>query len=170
MMKWYDWDGKDLGINANSSVDFQVGALNSTKVLQTFTTDILADHDPNNAILKMSIETQGRKPNSNVTQTFKAENWFTPTGLNNATLVDPGLELSYSDETKNFTVMATQGVAAWVWLDYPAGAVLQFDDNGFWLLPNEKREVGYTVMSDTTDGKWTQGVTVQSIWNQTLAA
>lgn len=166
---WMDWSGKELDLgNMNKTVMFEVGGLNSTQVLQTFTTNILQGQDVNNAILRMEVEAQGRLPNSNTTRTFKHENWFTPAGLNEAKLMDPELELSYSDVSKNFTVTATQGVAAWVWLDYPAGAVLHFDDNGFWLAPNETRQVGYTVKSDTTSGKWLDGVTVSSIWNQTL--
>ncbi|KAF2172881.1 glycoside hydrolase family 2 protein [Zasmidium cellare ATCC 36951] len=164
---WLDWAGNELTLpNTTKSVDFTVGGLNSTQVLQTFTTSL---PDPNNTILKLSVSAQGSLPNSNQTQTFKHSNWFTPTGLNTAKLGDPGLELSYSEVSRNFTVTATQGVAAYVWLDYPSGAVAHFDDNGFWLGRGERREVGYTVVSDATSGRWVEGVTVQSIWNQTLA-
>ncbi|EME49002.1 glycoside hydrolase family 2 protein [Dothistroma septosporum NZE10] len=166
---WYDWKGSKLNVTANSTVQFNVGAINSTRVLETFTTNILQGHDVNNAILRMQVEAQGKLPNDITTRTFKHENWFTPQGLGEAMLGDPGLELSYSHNTKNFTVTATEGVAAWVWLDYPAGAVLHFDSNGFWLARNETRQISYTIDKDTTDGKWVDGVTVQSIWNHTLS-
>lgn len=93
---------------------------------------------------------------------------FHASPLKTAQLQDPGLQLSYSNTTKTFNVTATSAVAAWVWLDYPDGAVLNFDSNGFWLASGESRQVGYTVKIDTTDGAWVDGVTVQSIYNQTL--
>lgn len=67
-------------------------------------------------------------------------------------------------------VEATTGVAAWVWLDYPSGTIIEFEANGFWLARGQTRAVGYKVVSDTTDGKWKDGVTVQSLWNDTLPA
>lgn len=167
---WYDWKGTKLDIGTNTtSVDVSIGAINSTQVLQTFTTCLLAQYDPNDVLLRMEVEVESQLPSSNETQTFKNDNWFHPAALRTAKLVDPGLELSYDESSKNFSVTATKGVAAWVWLDYPAGAVLHFDSNGFWLAANETREVGYTVKSDTTGGKWIQGVTVGSMWNLTLA-
>lgn len=117
----------------------------------------------------MEVEVESELPSSNETRVFKNENWFHPAALKTAKLVDPGLELSYDESTKNFSVTATKGVAAWVWLDTPAGVLLHFDDNGFWLAANETREVGYTLRSDTTNGKWIEGATVSSMWNLTLA-
>ncbi|KAK3670317.1 hypothetical protein LTR78_009771 [Recurvomyces mirabilis] len=166
---WYDWNGDKLDINMTASTNFKVGAINSTQVLQAFTTEALAGKDMTNAVLHMTVEAEGSLPNDNQTRTFKHENWLHPTALKNAQLVDPGLQLSYSNSTKNFTIEATSGVAAWVWLDYPAGAVVNFDSNAFWLLSNQTREVSYNVKSDTTNGGWIEGVTVQSLWNQTLS-
>lgn len=165
--EWFDWSGKKLDIKTPSSVDFEVGAINSTRVLQTNTTEILSGHDLNNALLRLTVEAEGKLPNSKKTQKFTHENWFHPAALKEAKLVDPGLELSYSNSTKTFTVEGKKGVASWVWLDYPAGAVLNFESNAFWLVPGEKKEIGYTVKSDTTNGRWIDGVTVQSLWNQT---
>lgn len=165
---WYDWSGNKLPVNTSSSVSFDVGAINSTQVLQTFTTNILANYDLTNVVMHMSVSASGSLPNTNTTRTFRHDNWFHPTALRDAQLVDPGLQLSYSNSTQNFSVTATSGVAAWVWLDYPAGAVLNFDSNAFWLAANETREVGYTVKSDSTNGGWISGVTVESLWNQTL--
>ncbi|KAK4547881.1 hypothetical protein LTR36_010600 [Oleoguttula mirabilis] len=166
---WYDWSGSKLPINATSSVDFSIGAINSTQVLQTFTTDILKDYDLTNVVMHMTVEAQGSLPNDNTTRIFRHDNWFHPTALKDAQLVDPALQLSYSNSTKNFTVTATSGVAAWVWLDYPSGSVLNFDSNAFWLAPNGTREIGYTVKSDSTNGAWIDGVTVESLYNQTLS-
>ena len=167
-LDWYDWSGKKLNVNTLSTVNFDVGAINSTKVLHTNTDDILNNYDPNDVVLRMQVEAKGTLPNSNLTQTFKHENWFHASSLQKAKLQDPGLELSYSKSTKKFGITATSGIAAWVWLDYPSGAVLNFDSNVFWLLPGETKEVGYTVKFDHTNGTWIDGVTVQSMWNQTL--
>ncbi|EMC95043.1 glycoside hydrolase family 2 protein [Baudoinia panamericana UAMH 10762] len=145
---WYDWSGKHL--------------------INTFITTILQGYNLTNAVLYMAVEAVSSLPNDNAFRTFRHENFFHPTALQVAQLVNPGLNLTYSPTTQNFTVSATSGVAAWVWLDYPAGAVLNFDSNAFWLLPNETRQVSYTLKSDTTNGGWINGVTVQSLWNQTL--
>ena len=166
---FYDWAGNKLDVNCSSSMDFEVGAINSTQVLQTFTTDILANYDATDVVMRMQVKATGQLPNSNVTQTFSHENWLHVSPLKTAKLMDPGLQLSYSNATRNFSVTATTGVAAWVWLDYPAGAVLNFDSNAFWLLPNETRQISYNVKSDTTNGAWIDGVTVQSMYNQTTA-
>lgn len=167
---WYDWKGDQVDVGKNtSSVDVNVGAINSTQVLQTFTTSLLAGQDMDDVLLRMEVEMTSSLPNSNETQTFKNENWFHPQALRTARLLDPGLELSYDASGKKFSVTATKGVAAWVWLDYPEGAILHFEDNGFWLQRNETREIGYTVLSDETSGRWIEGVTVGSVWNSTLA-
>jgi len=170
---WMDWSGKELSTNLTKSVDFEVGAINSTQVLQTFTTESLADYDLTNVVLHMTVEADGSLPvginlltsqwdyeliltsqNTNETLTFRHDNWFHPTALRDAQLVDPGLSLTYSNSTKNFTVAASTGVAAWVWLDYGSGAVVAFDSNAFWLEPGQPREVGYKVKSDSTGGGW----------------
>lgn len=164
---WYDWSGKPLEIDTPSSATFTVGAINTTLVLKANTNDILKGFDPTNVILVANVSAEGKLPNSDKQQTFMHENWFHPTSLASAKLVDPGLELSYSKETQKFTVSATKGVAAWVWLDYPEGAVLYFDENAFLLLPGQSKEIGYTVESDKTGGAWVDGVTVRSLWDNT---
>lgn len=67
------------------------------------------------------------------------------------------------DQTGNFTVETTKGVAAWVWLDIPAGTLGNFDENGFWLVPSDG-----PLKSDTSAGKWVGAVTVGSLWNNTI--
>ena len=125
--------------------------------------------DFNNALLYMNISATGQLPNTNTTTTFTHENFFHASSLADAELVDPGLVLSYDNATNVFTVEATTGIAVWTWLDYPAGPVLRFDDNGILLLPGVKREVGLTVMRDRMGGEWVGGVTVGSLWDNTLA-
>ena len=82
--------------------------------------------------------------------------------------MDPGLTISHAAAGTTFTITATEGVSAWTWLDYPAGAVVAFSDNGFWLGKGESRTIGYEAKSDETGGTWAQGVTVESLWNNTL--
>ncbi|KAK4988671.1 hypothetical protein LTR50_003750 [Elasticomyces elasticus] len=166
---WYDWSGNRLKISTSSSTIFEVGAINTTLVLSANTFDILnsTGYNYSNVLMRAEVTAEGRLPNTNETRTFRHENWYHAAALSHAALVDPGLTLSHSNTTNNFTVTATTGVAAWVWLDYPAGAVLNFDSNGFWLLPNETRQISYTVKNDTTRGRWIDGVCVSSLWDNT---
>lgn len=165
---WYDWSGKVL--NQTQSKAFEVGAINSTEVFQGFVNESLPSGTKlTNAVLQLNVTATGILPNSNGSrQTFTHSNWLNPTALKDAQLVDSGLTLRYNHSSNTFTVEATKGIAAWVWLDYPGGVVVAFDSNAFWLAKGEKREIGYVVKSDTTGGKWVDGVTVQSLWNQTL--
>lgn len=167
---WFDWSGNRLNISTPSSAVVSVGAINTTRVLHTNTFEILnaTGFNYSNVVLRMETEVQGELPNTNTTSTFRHENWFHASPLSSAALVDPGLEMSYSNETNNFTVTATTGIAAWVWLDYPEGAVVHFDSNGFWLMQNQTRQASYTVQSDSTSGGWMEGVTVESLFNNTL--
>ena len=166
--QWYHWDGTPIADISTPAVHFTVGGLNTTRVLSTIlenstTLDFKA------AIMYMNVTATGQLPNNDATSTFTHENYFHPSPLSSAALVDPGIQLSHNNTTQQFTVEATQGIAIWTWLDYPAGALLNFDANGFLLLPGRPREVGYTVKSDSTGGGWIEGVTVESLWNNTLA-
>ena len=162
---WYSYNGSVLA--APSNVPFTVGALNTTQVFAGNTSTL--PFDLKDAVMKMNITATGTLPNTNGTKTFKHEYYFHCVKLGEALLVDPGLTLSFSEDTGNFTVEATKGVAAWVWLDIPAGTLGNFEENGFWLVPSDgPREVGFRLKNDTSDGKWVEGVTVGSLWNNTL--
>ncbi|MCJ1422575.1 hypothetical protein MMC29_000455 [Sticta canariensis] len=168
IFQWYQWDGTPItNTGTPPSAKFNVGALNTTRVLAENTNDFDIDFD--SAVLYLKISAQGQLPNSDEIRNFYHENYFHPFPLSKAKLVDPGITLSYSNTTKNFTVEATTGVAVWTWLDNPAGTLLNFDANAFILLPGQPREVGYTLKSDSTGGDWVDEVTVQSLWNNTLA-
>jgi len=165
--QWYHWNGTPISNLSIPSTDFTVGSLNTTFVYTT--TIVNGSLDYHNALLYMKIIASGQLPNTNTTTTLNHENVFHPFSLADAELVDPGITLSYSNETKNFTIEATTGIAVWTWLDYPAGVLVNFDWNGGLLLPGQPREVGYTLKSDTTGGEWVDRVTVESLWNNTLA-
>lgn len=168
--EWLDWSGASLAMeNATSSVEFTVGAINSTQVLYANTSALFPTASARqNALLKMSLATTGHSPNSNITRTFQHSSWYHASPLKDAALVDPGLELGYSNSTGNFTVRATKGVAAWVWLEHGEGVLGNFGDNGFWLKGGEEREVGFGVKWDGTGGGWVGEVRVGSLWDQTL--
>lgn len=165
--QWYHWDGTPITNLSAPSTAFTVGALNTTRVLATTIDNSTLDF--NNALLYMNITAQGQLPNTDTTTMFNHENFFHAFSLADAELVDPGIVLRYDNTTKNFTVEATTGIAVWTWLDYPAGALLNFAENGFLLLPGRPREVGFTLKNDSTGGAWVDGVTVESLWNNTLA-
>lgn len=165
--QWYHWDGTPITSINTPSTPFTVGALNTTLVYTTVLDN--STLDLNNAILYLDITANGQLPNTDSTTTFYHENFFHPFSLAEAELVDPGLVLAYDNQTEKFTVEATTGVAVWTWLDYPAGPLLFFDDNGFLLLPGTKKEVGYRLERDETGGKWVGNVTVTSLWDNKLA-
>ncbi|KAF2267100.1 putative beta-mannosidase [Lojkania enalia] len=167
-LTWYDWSGNRLNISAHVLADIVVGPINGTRLLSGKLDEIISSYDPSNVLLVSEVTAQGSLPNSKETETFNHINWFHAERLSKAKLVNPGLQLTHSHVTSKFTVVATTGVAAWVWLDYPAGVVLNFDSNAFWLLPGEEREIGYRVKSDTTDGKWVDDVVVRSLYDNML--
>ncbi|KAI9666900.1 MAG: hypothetical protein M1831_001405 [Alyxoria varia] len=168
--QWYDWSGEKLsvpGFETHLAVD--VGALNSTCVHSTNLTSAFALFGANNMVLSLSVDAKGRLPNDEgVSRVFRHRNWFHASRLSTTNLQDPGLVLDYDASSRQFNVEATKAVAAWVWLDYPAGAVVAFEANGFYLAKGERRSIGYEVKNDDTGGRWLDGVTVQSLWDQTL--
>jgi beta-mannosidase len=162
---WYSYNGSML--SSPSTVPFTVGAINTTQVFAGNTSTL--PFDLKDAVMKMNITATGSLPNTNETKTFKHESYFHDIRLSEVSLVDPGLTLSYSKQSGNFTVEASKGVAAWVWLDVPAGTLGNFEENAFWLLPSDgPRVVGFRLKNDTSEGKWIEGVTVRSLWDNTL--
>lgn len=168
-LEWYTWAGDPLpGPPTLSATPFTVGALNTTRVVAANRTAALAGLDPRAVVARVRIAATGPRPNARDASAFEHVTWYHAAPLAAARLVDPGLRLEHDAAGGAFTVTAAAGVAAWTWLEYPAGAVVTFADNGFWLAKGEVRRVGYTVVSDWTAGGWVEGVTVQSIWNNTL--
>ncbi|KAI9723828.1 MAG: hypothetical protein M1828_004078 [Chrysothrix sp. TS-e1954] len=170
---WYDWSGAELpqmdmtaGVQGRS---FDVGPINSTRVYSRNVSSLLATshNSPDDALLRLNISATGPLPNTAGNQTFTHEAWFHPASLAEARLVDPGLQFDVGESS--LVVQATQGVASWVWVDYPGGAVVAFEDNGFWLGKGERRTLGWTVKSDDTDGGWKGGIKVTSLWDSTLS-
>lgn len=167
-MTWYNYKGEPLSKNARtpSSVAFQVSPLNTTDILTTNIKN-LSIPDLTDAVLVLSLEASGRRPNSASTVQFTHENFFTPAYTNEAKLVDPRLRLTY-DKSGKFVVEATTGVSLYTWLDYPSGMVGYFDENSFVLVPGKPKELRFTLLEGESEGDWVQNVTVQSIWDQSV--
>ena len=160
---WYDYNGTVL--TEPQTVPFTVGGLNTTQIFAGNTS--ILPFSVKDAVLRLNTTATGTLPNAASPTTFTHESFFHDWNLGSVNLVDPGLTLAYDKETEKFTVEATKGVAAYVWLDYPNGSVVTFDQNAFWLVPGEVKEVGYTVKSDSSNGTWIAGVTVGSLWDNT---
>jgi beta-mannosidase len=151
------------------SIKFDVGAINTTQIISTNVASDLKIPDTSDAVLIIELTAQGQLPNaaSGKTTTFTHHNHFLPVWPNQAKVSDPKLQLSYNKSTKSFTVESTTGVSLYTWLTHPAGTLGFFDDNAFVLAPGQKKEVGFTLQEDTTGGKWTEQVTVESLWDLT---
>ncbi|TQS32565.1 hypothetical protein Golomagni_07116, partial [Golovinomyces magnicellulatus] len=78
-LSWIDTKGKPSHGNGGlkPSIDFSVGALNSTRILKTNAKDWKLANK-NDAILLLSLTTKAHLPNSQKEQTFKHDTHFTP--------------------------------------------------------------------------------------------
>lgn len=164
-LEWFDLKGNPLDQNLEFEkvLDFQVGALSSVKILES--------HVPENpdAILMLSLNAEGRLPNSASTTKLTHKNYFLPVAPKDTDFSDPGLNMSYDKTAGKFTVEATKAVSLYTWLTHPAGTLGFFDDNAFVLMPGEKKEIGFHLQVDETDGKWVGDVTLSSMWDLATA-
>ncbi|KAJ9492869.1 hypothetical protein VN97_g362 [Penicillium thymicola] len=169
-LTWTDLSGKLIHGNAGTPLTkhFFVGALNTTNIYETNVAE-LSLSDMKDAVLVIDLTAHGHLPNaeSKTLTTFTHRNQFTPVFPKELALKNPKLKLSRNAETGEFTVEAQSAVSLYIWLDYPAGVVGYFEDNSFALLPGEQRTLKFIVQKDETGGKWVDGVTVRSLWDQT---
>ena len=170
--QWVGYDGKALDSvpDWSKQTKFTVDGVNSTLLASLNITDLTSAGGlpADNAILVTNLTATGTPPNTEATKTYSHSNFFTTTPLANAKLVDPELTLDYSNN--QFTVKATKGVSMFTWLALDpkdSGAIVIFDDNGFFLNQGESRTLGYRVSSGSSSG-WESRVGVSSIWNNTL--
>jgi beta-mannosidase len=170
---WYSWTGSQLA--STVSTNFTIGPVNSTLVHAagngTAVPVIPGNATAENAVLYLTLTA------SDGGKDYTHENWFSPAYLNVANLTDPKIELtvtypssSGSAAAPTFTVSARAGVAAWVFLEHPEGVLGWFSENAFLLIPGQDRQITFEVWpeSDTTNGGWVDGVTVRSMWNNTI--
>lgn len=187
-MGWVDWTGNALrnvttgsGGGGQTSFDFVVGGLNST-VLTSVDVSALTGggngtaatggFNASNALFVASITATGTPVNTNATRTYTHTNYFTPTPLANAALVDPGLGVEYDRAADQLVVTASKGTSIWTWLQLSLdddAVVANFDDNAFLLRRGEQRRVKYKVLSGGSEG-WQGRVTVRSVWDFTQAS
>ncbi|KAG6355782.1 hypothetical protein INS49_003748 [Diaporthe citri] len=173
-MAWLDWAGDE--VNSPGTTEFTIGPLNSTLLATTDISSIFGNGSQNgtDAVFVANLTATGTLPNTNATKTFTHTNYWTPTPLARAALKDPGVKVSYDSQADQFTVTATSGNSAWTWLaldpDDSPDTIVAFDDNGFFLRRGESKTVGYGVIGGSqTAGDWVNRVTVESVWNNTLA-
>lgn len=181
---WLDWSGSETDLSTGGggakTVPFTIGPLNSTLVTsidieQLFGSSSSANNTAaSNAVFVANLTATGTPINTNATKTFTHANFWTPTPLAKADLVDPGLQVAYDEELGQFTVEAKSGNSAWTWLalaseDAQENIVI-FGDNGFLLRKGERRTVGYEVLSGggSEFAGWQGRVVVTSIWDNTL--
>lgn len=165
-LAWYDYNGTQL--SPPSDLSFTVESLNTTKVWQSTMNHL--PYDLKTSIMKLNITAIGSLPNSpsNATSIFTHESIYATPYLNTVKLSDPGIELTYDEKKGVFMVEAKKAVAAWVWLDLPAGVLGNFDSNAFWLLPSDgAKQVGFKLKDNGGNKEWATQVTVQSLWNNT---
>ncbi|KAI0753266.1 glycoside hydrolase [Daedaleopsis nitida] len=167
-MTWYVWDGTELN---SSTVAFEVPTLNNSVVFQASGLENILPAGKKAEDVFLLLNVTAQVGNRRVTQ----EQYFTPISLAHANLVDPLIAVT-PGENFTFTLSARGGVAAYAWLDHPAGTVGYFADNttgvpsnGFFLIPGIDRTVQFIVnpaLSKVADPDPADFV-VRSVWNNT---
>lgn len=186
---WVDWSGNALpnvstgggGGGGDGRFDFVVGGLNST-VLTSVNISALtgggnrtastSGFNASNALFVANITATGTPVNTNATRTYTHINYFTPTPLSKAALVDPGLTVEYDRIADDFVVTASKGTSIWTWLQLSLdddAVVANLNDNAFLLRRGEQKRVQYKVLSGGSEG-WQGRVTVRSIWDFTQSS
>ncbi|KAJ6628324.1 glycoside hydrolase family 2 protein [Mycena sp. CBHHK59/15] len=141
-LTWYDWRGNALN---TSTHDFSVPTLNNSLISRAIGLDSILPAGQNAADIWMLLNLTVQVDNKTVTN----EQYFTPTSLADAVLVDPEIQLTVMDNF-TFRLSARSGVAPWTWMDHPAGTVGVFVDtstslpsNGFYLVPGIDRKLQF---------------------------
>ncbi|KAI4864062.1 glycoside hydrolase family 2 protein [Hypoxylon rubiginosum] len=176
---WVGWDGTIVSLDAadgeSGDVDFTIGPLNATLLATLNITELTSSASLNAAdvVFVANLTASGKMPNTEATKTFTHTNWFTPTPLSTAALVDPKLSITHDSDTNEFVVTAEEGTSIWTWVsleDSDADEVIvAFDENGFLLKKGEERRIGYSILSDSGDvAGWEDRVGVSSIWDNSL--
>lgn len=108
-------------------------------------------------------------------RTVTSEQYFVPTSLATALLVDPEIQITYGQDL-TFILSAKGGVAAWTWMDHPSGTVGVFVDNvtgqplnGFYLVPGQDRALKFVIQTSLSKVKKPDphDFVVRSLWNNT---
>ncbi|KAF7978646.1 hypothetical protein HWV62_45154 [Athelia sp. TMB] len=162
-VQWYNWAGQPLGNGkADLKAPVTVGKVNSTKVFEFNTNSI--SFPLTDAVAILSVTASGGGKTYMHTHRFFAQSLATPAVV--ASIPNPSITITH---VGNAFVVESKTLAAFVWLEHPAGVTGYFSDNGFWMLPG-KKIVTFTVQKDTTSGKWTREVAVSSLWTLTTSS
>ncbi|KAH9949043.1 glycoside hydrolase [Amylocystis lapponica] len=167
-MTWYDWAGTPLGSTTQA---FAVPTLNNSVVYQGEGLDKILPSGQAAEDVWMLLNVTANVNGQTVTN----EQYFTPTSLANAKLVDPEIQVGRNADL-TFTLSAQGGVAPYTWLDHPAGTVGYFVDatsnkpsNGFYLVPGIDRTVRFKInpVLSTVLAPNPADFVVRSLWNNT---
>ncbi|PNY22832.1 Beta-mannosidase A [Tolypocladium capitatum] len=176
---WVSWEGQPLDYSSGPgstgglrTVDFTVGAINSTLLTSINMTDVAStkSFDARQGVFVANMTATGTPINGKAAKTYKHTNTFTPTPLASAALVNPALRIRHDKNRRTFEVTAEKGVSAWTWLrvaEEDSPVIVAFDENAFFLKRGETQAVGYTILTGESAG-WEDRVTVESIYNNTL--
>ncbi|KIM78863.1 glycoside hydrolase family 2 protein [Piloderma croceum F 1598] len=169
-LTWYDWNGTEVD---SSRYNFAVPALNNSKIFHASGLQSILPRGKNETEVWLLLNVTANIDN----KTTSNEQYFTPSSLAQASLVDPRIKVS-SNGTGNFmtfTLSAT-AVAPWTWIDHPLGTIGYFVDNltgipsnGFYLVPGIERTIKFVMneaLSKVTRPDPVDFV-VRSLWNNT---
>ncbi|KAJ7930801.1 glycoside hydrolase family 2 protein [Mycena leptocephala] len=170
-LTWYDWSGNVLN---TSTHDFTVPTLNNSLISRTLGLDAILPAGQNATDVWMLLNLTAQVDDKTVTN----EQYFTPVSLASASLVDPQIQITSTDNL-TFTLSAQGGVAPWTWLDHPTDTIGVFVDNatglpfnGFYLVPGIDRTLKFLLnekLSANTSPDPADFV-LRSLWNNTHSA
>ncbi|TFY78864.1 hypothetical protein EWM64_g5145 [Hericium alpestre] len=165
---WFDWEGNALN---STQQNFTVPTLNNSLLFSGQGLTNILPSGKNSSDVWLLLNLTAEIENRTVTN----EQYFTPTSLADAALVDPQISVTSSDNF-SFTLSAKGGVAAWTWLDHPSGTVGYFVDsvtglpsNAFYLVPGQDRTLSFNFNALLSKNKSPDpsDFVVRSVWNNT---
>ncbi|THU97773.1 glycoside hydrolase [Dendrothele bispora CBS 962.96] len=133
-LTWYDWEGNSL---SSKEVDFVVPPLNNSLIMQAMGLDDILPEGKEAKDVWMLLNLTAEVDGVMMTN----EEYFTPTSLANASIVDPMIEIARNDDL-TFTLSAKGGVAPWTWLEHPAKQRGGFNVQGTERLASSRRTRG----------------------------
>ncbi|KAI0309749.1 glycoside hydrolase family 2 protein [Amylostereum chailletii] len=165
---WFNWAGEALN---STTVNVTIPTLNNSVVFSGQGLDSILPEGAQATDVWLLMNVTATVDNETLTN----EQYFTPISLANATLLDPQIQVTSSDNS-TFTLSAQGGVAPWTWIDHPSGTVGVFVDqetgrplNAFYLVPGFNRTVVFQTNAalSTNVAPSTDDFVVRSLWNNT---
>ncbi|KAH0589713.1 putative beta-mannosidase A [Termitomyces sp. J132] len=165
---WYDWMGRSL---KTTSFDFTVPTLNNSLLYEAQGLNNILPNGRDAADVFLHLNVTANVDGKKVT----SEQFFTPTSLANAHLLDPQISVTRGQDL-TFTLSAKGGVGAWTWIDHPSGTIGIFVDketgspsNGFYLIPGIDRTLSFILNPALSKVKNPDPAdfVVRSLWNNT---